>query len=57
MAERIRIAIAVDLDPVPGDFHTVESAEKIVQTILLDRLPHYNPVVLEGPEALYFNQV
>lgn len=40
------ISIAVDLDPIPGVFHTKEDAEKWVQAILLDRIAHYNPVVL-----------
>lgn len=45
--ERIKIEIAVDLDPIPGAFHTKESAEDAVLAILLSRIPHYDPVVLK----------
>ena len=47
MSERILIEIAVDLDTMPGVFHTEDDARMRVQAILLDRIPHYNPVVLD----------
>jgi hypothetical protein len=37
--------IAVDLDDIPGDMHTAESARKIVQSSLENVMPHYNPKV------------
>lgn len=43
---RVMIEIAVDLDPIPGAFHTEESARQHVESILLSSIPHYNPVVL-----------
>ena len=45
----LTISVNVDLDPVPGAFHTKESAHEIVAHILEDtlntRIPHYNPSV------------
>lgn len=46
MAEQISVEVIVDLDPVPGAFHTEESAQKAIQAILLDRIPHYHPIVM-----------
>jgi hypothetical protein len=48
--ERIMIEVAVDLDPVPGTFHTQESAVESIQAILLSSIPHYNPVVFPQEE-------
>lgn len=45
--ERIMIEIAMDLDPIPGAFHTEEDARLRVQAMLLTMMPHYNPVVLD----------
>lgn len=45
--ERIKIEILIDLDPVPGIFHTEESARQTVNALLLERVGHYNPIVLE----------
>ena len=47
MSERILIEIAVDLDAMPGAFHTEDNARMHVQAILLGRLPQHNPVVLD----------
>lgn len=44
--DRIEICIAVDLDPLPGGFHTREQAEEAVLVMLLRRIGHYNPVIL-----------
>lgn len=44
--ERIMLEIILDLDPVPGTFHTKESARDQVEAILLSMIRHYNPVVL-----------
>lgn len=41
--ERVAIIVLVDLDPIPGAFHTMESAVNNVRGILEDRIPHYNP--------------
>jgi hypothetical protein len=46
----LKIEVNVDLDSIPGAFHTSESAQKIVeailQTTLTERIPHYNPMVI-----------
>jgi len=45
----LTVHVDVDLDSIPGAFHTQESAQKIVENILQDtlnsRIPHYNPAV------------
>jgi len=48
--DRIKIEIAVDLDAFPGAFHTRESAEEVVLSILLSRIGHYNPIVLPSTD-------
>lgn len=46
MPQRIMLEVMVDLDAMPGAFHTPESAKEHVQAILLSRIPHYDPIVL-----------
>lgn len=46
--ERVEITVQVDLDPVPGTFHTAEDAQRQVGRILSDAIPHYNPQVMLG---------
>jgi hypothetical protein len=43
--KRILLHVYVDLDPMPGTFHTTESAQNAVRSILNDRISHYNPIV------------
>lgn len=43
---RIAMTVIVDLDRIPGAFHTPESAVENVNAILLSSIPHYNPVVV-----------
>jgi hypothetical protein len=38
----------VDLDPIPGVFHTAASAHEQVLRILQERISHYNPEVTFG---------
>jgi len=42
---RITLEIDVDLDPVPGNFHTPEQAERAIFGLLHMRIPHYDPTV------------
>lgn len=44
--ERIKLVVYVDLDPIPGAFHTKESAREIVEGTLKQRIEHYNPQVV-----------
>lgn len=46
---RTVMLVIVDLDPIPGDMHTAESAREIVQAKLNDAMPHYNPKVRAIP--------
>jgi ACT domain-containing protein len=43
--------VTVDLDPMQGTFHTAVSAQESVQTILSQRISHYNPVVTASEGA------
>lgn len=43
--ERIKLDVHVDLDPVPGTFHTKGSARDAIARILQDHIPHYSPTV------------
>lgn len=43
--QTVELIVKVNLDAVPGSFHTVESAQRIVQQILVDRIEHYEPRV------------
>lgn len=42
---RITLEVDVDLDPVPGNFHTPEQAERAIFGLLHMRIPHYDPTV------------
>ena len=42
--ERVQILVEVDLDPIPGAFHTPDSALWQVEDILRGSIPHYNPM-------------
>lgn len=42
---RIKLAVYVDLDPVPGTFSTANSARAAVEAILKNQIEHYNPGV------------
>ena len=43
MPDRVALLVWVDLDSVPGAFHTHESAQANVQAILERSIPHYKP--------------
>lgn len=45
MRKTVTLIVKVELDDVPGTFHTPESAERVVQQILENAIPHYNPEV------------
>lgn len=42
---RIKLAVYADLDPVPGTFHSADSARNVVGNMLNQAIPHYNPMV------------
>lgn len=48
---RVKLAVYVDLDPVPGTMHTAESAEQVIGGMLNRSIPHYNPSVLFEEEV------
>lgn len=50
---RIKLAVYIDLDPVPGTMHTAENAQSVIQNMLNTGLGHYNPAVgLVSPEMV-----
>lgn len=42
---RIKLAVYIDLDPVPGTMHTAENARGVIQNMLNAGVGHYNPHV------------
>lgn len=48
MPTRIKLEVFVNLDEVPGTFHTPKSARETVGSILRDRIGHYDPIVEVG---------
>lgn len=45
MTKRVALTVYVDLDAVPGTFHTIDSARNSIAGILDGRIPHYKPIV------------
>jgi len=43
--KRITLTVEVELDDVPGVFHEPESAQRVIQDILENSIPHYEPTV------------
>ncbi len=52
MKKRIAVIVYLDLDPVPGPFHTDESAKNNIQGILETYIDHYNPMVSHAPDDI-----
>jgi len=50
--KRVTLLVTMDLDPVPGAFHTESSAVDQTQRIMSQMIPHYNPEVLVAPDSL-----
>ena len=46
MPRRVAFTVEVNLDPLPGTFHTPESVRRNLQAILNDHIPHYDPYVI-----------
>lgn len=44
------LVVAIDQDPIPGWGHQPEDHINMVTSMLMDRVPHYNPVVVEAHE-------
>ena len=42
---RAMLAVYVDLDPIPGTFHTADSARNAIGGMLKQSIPHYTPLV------------
>jgi hypothetical protein len=51
MMTRIKLEVYVDLDPIPGEFHSKESARNVVDNILRQNIGHYNPMVSTTSES------
>lgn len=42
---RVRLDVWIDLDPIPGAFHTKENAAHHVRNMLTNAVSHYHPLV------------
>lgn len=49
---RVGLIIYVNLDPTPGAFSTIESAQQNLQAVLDNLIPHYDPNVLKAPRDM-----
>jgi hypothetical protein len=54
---RACFAVFVNLDPVPGVFHTQESAQNVIRGLFTGRIAHYNPMVSLGPASIQFDNI
>lgn len=43
--KKVTLIVEAELDDLPGEFHTPESAERVIQIILDNSIPHYKPIV------------
>lgn len=43
--KRVELRVSANLDPVPGTFHEPEDWERMLGKLLMDVVPHYEPVV------------
>lgn len=50
--DRICFFILVDLDPLPGSFHTQESAQNWVGMLFQRTIAHYNPTISLAPASV-----
>lgn len=46
---RVPIVVYLDLDPVPGSFHTQESCRSHIEDALKQVIPHYKPKAYVPP--------
>jgi len=44
--ETTAVLVIVELDPIPGAFHTKEDAKERIEAMLLNNIGHYNPRVI-----------
>lgn len=55
--DKAHILVTVNLDPVPGAFHTTEKVHDYFTHLMERSIPHYEPVVeLVGPVTLTEDQ-
>ena len=52
---RIKLEVWVDLDNVPGTFHTKDSARNVVANLLNQSIDHYNPMVSTTNEEHHYD--
>lgn len=55
---RIKLAVTVNLDPMPGVFHTANSAEGVIKRMLINNMGHYNPdvVLVDDGEGIFHHE-
>lgn len=50
---KVLIEVEVELDPVPGTFHTADSAKEQITRILNSAIPHYHPRVVNVRPSMH----
>jgi hypothetical protein len=50
--KRIAFVVYVNIDPMPGVFHTEQSALDRLDDILKNAIPHYSPSVAHAPDSM-----
>lgn len=50
--KRIAFVVYVNIDPMPGVFHTDQSALDSLDDILKNAIPHYSPSVAHAPDSM-----
>lgn len=55
MTDRIKLEVWVNLDPIPGTFHSKESAANIISALLNSSIPHYKPTVSTTNEQNHYS--
>lgn len=55
--DRICFLVLVDLDPIPGSFHSQESAQHWLGLIFQRNIAHYNPMISLGPDFIQPNDI
>lgn len=51
------LTVYVKLDPIPGAFHTPESAREAVESLLERTIPHYEPKVHVSKDQVAMGQL
>lgn len=48
--KRVAFIVYVDLDPIPGEMHSQESAQNIIRNVLVNAVSHLQPYGFARPD-------